>query len=241
MNIILFKHEELERPLPKRDLRTVHLLKVLHKKPGDTFGAGMLKGNSGTGRIESIGADGSLVVSLDLQVPPLPRVPVRIAVAYSRPIQMRRLLRDLANLGIASVDLFSTDLGEKSYQDTKLFEDGGAQDALVEGAIQAKDTMLPLLTYYENLDEWLNVRPWEDTALAVAADNVNPCGTLSELVVDAQAMAIAIGSERGWSERERALFDTAGLLRLSMGSRPLRTETACVAAAILAMEKLKAL
>jgi RsmE family RNA methyltransferase len=49
---------------------------------------------------------------------------------------------------------------------------------------------------------------------------------------------LAIGSERGWSERERDLFEAAGFLRLSLGSRALRTETACVAAAILALEKI---
>jgi 16S rRNA U1498 N3-methylase RsmE len=37
--------------------------------------------------------------------------------------------------------------------------------------------------------------------------------------------------------RERDLLEAAGFLRLSLGSRALRTETACVAAAILAMEK----
>jgi RsmE family RNA methyltransferase len=49
---------------------------------------------------------------------------------------------------------------------------------------------------------------------------------------------LAIGPERGWSDRERDLLEGAGFLRLSMGKRALRTETACVVAAALAMEKL---
>jgi RsmE family RNA methyltransferase len=49
---------------------------------------------------------------------------------------------------------------------------------------------------------------------------------------------IAAASERGWSDRERDLLEAAGFLRLSLGKRALRTETACVAAAALAMEKI---
>jgi RsmE family RNA methyltransferase len=51
-------------------------------------------------------------------------------------------------------------------------------------------------------------------------------------------VALAIGSERGWSDHERDLLEKAGFLRLSLGSRALRTETACIAAAVLAIEKI---
>jgi RsmE family RNA methyltransferase len=51
-------------------------------------------------------------------------------------------------------------------------------------------------------------------------------------------VVLAIGSERGWSDYERDLLEEAGFLRLSLGSRALRTETACIAAAVLAIEKI---
>jgi len=54
----------------------------------------------------------------------------------------------------------------------------------------------------------------------------------------ASSAVLAVGSERGWSEHERDLLDTAGFLRLSLGSRALRTETACIAAAVLAIQSL---
>jgi RsmE family RNA methyltransferase len=52
---------------------------------------------------------------------------------------------------------------------------------------------------------------------------------------------LAIGPERGWSDRERKLLEDSGFLRLSLGERALRTETACVAATVLAMEKIGAM
>jgi RsmE family RNA methyltransferase len=49
---------------------------------------------------------------------------------------------------------------------------------------------------------------------------------------------MAVGPERGWSDRERDRLEDSGFVRLSMGNRALRTETACVAAAVLALEKI---
>ena len=263
----------------KRDERAIHLLKVLRKKTGDNFDAGIIGGKIGKGKIEKINPDGSPEFSLDVTEPSPDRLPVRVAVGFPRPIQIRRLLRDLSNLGVEAIDLFGTELGEKSYRDTKLIEDGGARTALIEGAVQSRDTTLPELSVFSSLEKWLQNRPWHSSLrspvpdprspipiaalphphsplrhcrtptphcgiaapplpLLIAADNVRPDGTMSGLTAARRPVVVAIGSERGWSDRERGLLEAAGFLRLSLGSRALRTETACVVAAALAIEKL---
>jgi len=242
VNIILLEEHELGKNLSRRDERTVHLLKVLHKKAGDSFEAGILGGNMGTGKIVKINLDGSIFVTIQASQPPPPRLKLRIAVAFARPIQLKRILRDMSNMGVQSVDLTGTDFGEKSYRDTKLFASGGAHAALIEGAVQARDTQIPELALYDNLEEWLKERRWDDSRripLLIAMDNVRPEGSIFHLSVTSRPAVIAVGPERGWSDRERDMFEKAGFLRLSMGSRPLRTETACVAAASLAMEKIE--
>ena len=269
MNIILFDSAEIGKPLPRRDERTLHLLKVLHKKTGDTFDAGIIGGNMGIGHIDAVRLDGAVVYSLDLREEPPPRFPVRMAVGFPRPIQIRRLLRDLSNMGLEAIDLIGTELGEKSYRDTKLLTDGGARAALVEGAVQARDTGIPELSLYTRLEDWLAARPWDKplpppstpmpekhsrplwsvyaggsfsrSPLLIALDNVRAEGSLALLSALGQPMVMAVGSERGWSDRERDELEKAGFLRLSMGERALRTETACVAAAVLALEKIGAL
>jgi len=243
VNIILLEEHELGHNLSRRDERTVHLLKVLHKKTGDTFEAGILGGMRGTGRLEKINFDGSIFISVKADEPPLPKLRLRMAVAFVRPIQIRRIFRDLSCMGVSAIDLIGTDFGEKSYRDTKLLEDGGAYAALVEGAVQARDTQLPVFSVFENLDNWLDERPWEKTGstripLLHAMDNIRAEGSLFYISPTSRPWVIAIGPERGWSDRERELFEKAGFIRLSMGSRALRTETACVAAAALAMEKI---
>lgn len=258
MNIILFESHELGKPLPRRDERTIHLLKVLRKKAGDSFEAGILNGNRGTGIIEKINFDGSAVYSLYLNEKPRLRFSVRIAVGFPRPIQLRRVLRDLSNLGIAAIDLIGTELGEKSYRDTKLFNSGGARAALIEGAVQARDTSIPELALFNSLESWLAEHPWNANTggtfntgtsfferrknpLLIAADNVRPEGALSRMSPDTRPAVVAIGSERGWSDKERDMLEHAGFLRLSIGERALRTETACIAAAVLVLEKTGAL
>jgi len=243
VNIILLEEHELGRSLSRRDDRTIHLIKVLHKKAGDIFEAGILGGMKGMGRIEKINFDGSIFVTVNVNEPPPPRLPLRIAVGFVRPIQIKRLLRDLSNIGVSAVDLVGTELGEKSYRDTKLLEDGGAHAALVEGAVQARDTCIPALTVYDSLDRWLRQTPWKSndvrqTPLLAAMDNVRPEGSIFNIGATGSAV-LAVGPERGWSDKERELFEQAGFLRLSMGSRALRTETACSAAAALIMGKIE--
>jgi len=236
--------------LSRKDERTIHLLKVLHKKAGDSFEAGILGGKRGTGRIERINFDGSIFVSfIPLEYDRgAPRLRARVAVAFVRPIQTRRILRELSNIGVSDIDIVGTDMGEKSYRDTKLLIDGGAHAALVEGAVQAHDTIIPNLAIYESLDKWLKEHPWETSGTApvfmkipllLAMDNVNAEGSLFHLSPSSRPIVLAIGPERGWSDRERELFEKAGFLRLSMGERALRTETACVAAAMHTMRLIE--
>jgi RsmE family RNA methyltransferase len=242
MNLILFEPHDLGKALPRRDERAVHLLKVLHKKAGDTFDAGLLGGELCAGKIEKINFDGSIIFTLDAQGAAPSRLPVRVGVGFSRPIQLRRLFRDLSSLGVEAIDLFGTELGEKSYRDAKLLTDGGARAAFIEGAAQSRDTTIPTLSVFADPDEWLRKRPWDTQnragPLLIAADNVRPEGAMSRITPTKRPVVLAIGSERGWSDRERDLFEATGFLRLSLGSRSLRTETACVAAAILAIEKI---
>jgi len=246
VNIILFEEHELGRSLSRRDERTIHLLKVLHKKSGDEFEAGILGGMRGTGRIEKINIDGSIFVTVTATEPPASRLRLRIAVSFVRPIQLRRIFRDMANFGVSAIDLVGTELSEKSYRDTKLLNDGGSDAALIEGAVQSRDTIIPSISVFNTINEWLKERPWEKTEmcetrrpLLLALDNVRAEGSFFNLSPTSRPAVIAVGPERGWSDNEREMFEQAGFLRLSIGERALRAETACAAAATLALEKIQ--
>ena len=48
--------------------------------------------------------------------------PLKMIIGFPRPIQLKRLLRDIAALGVCEVHLTGTELGEKSYMQSNLVE-----------------------------------------------------------------------------------------------------------------------
>jgi RsmE family RNA methyltransferase len=250
MNLILFEEDEADLPLKKRDPRAVHLVKTLHKKAGDEFDAGILWGKRGKGRIEAFTGEEDLTFTLNLNEFPPPRLPVTVLAGFPRPIQTRRLLRDLSNMGVEAIHLASCELGDRNYLKTRLFEDGGAHAALIEGAVQARDTTLPRIGVFPSLKDWLEyllpcvaattaaAESSDEQVSLIACDNDDPDGYFGDEILPAGPAILAVGPERGWSWQERYRLAAAGFRRLSLGIRPLRTETACVAA-VSALTTLK--
>jgi RsmE family RNA methyltransferase len=160
-------------------------------------------------------------------------------IGFPRPIQLKRMFRDLAGLGVAAVHLSGTDLGEKSYLDSTLIQRGAAEKLLREGASQAKSTHVPSLAVHPRLDAALAFLT-PANCLCLAADNIRPVSSLREALATLspgelrkRGVVCAIGAERGWTDRERHLLEEAGFLRTSLGARVLRTETAAAVAGAL--------
>ena len=242
MNICLFSEDEIKQPLKIKDERAEHLLKVLHKKTGDSFTAGVLEGKSGRAVITAIDekgihfcfapkADGKLLN------------PLKMLIGFPRPIQLKRLLRDIAALGVCEVHLTGTELGEKSYMQSNLVERGAAYKMLLDGTVQAGSTHVPQLFMHKTLQECLEAVSAE-TKLAL--DNVNPLCSLDEATRACSTkdstgsffVAAAIGSERGWTDKERALLESHGYTRCGMGQRIMRTETAATVAGAIILNNL---
>ncbi|MDE5899362.1 MAG: 16S rRNA (uracil(1498)-N(3))-methyltransferase, partial [Treponemataceae bacterium] len=174
MNICLFSAEELERPLDARDERAVHLVKILHKKEGDAFAAGVIGGRAGTAVITRLGG-GILEYRFTPESDGKPLHPLRMIVGFPRPIQLKRLLRDVAGIGACEIHLTGTELGEKSYMQSSLVERGAARRLLLDGVVQAGGTHVPALFLHRTLPECLAaVRGGaaDSGALLLALDNV---------------------------------------------------------------------
>ncbi len=272
MNLILFKSPEEKQMLPYRDPRVQHIVKVLRKKEGEEVAAGVINGLIGFAKIEEVDKKNGMHFHLNCNEEPPPKAPLSLLIGFPRPIQLRRLLRELCSMGIAAIELVSTELGEKSYRKTKLLSDGGAEAALIEGLAQARDTVLPAIKIWPSLSAWLNkwnsakpalagqaladrtsadrstagaTTPATQKGPAIVCDNIPEARPLPALLrespkpVEKEApLTLLIGSERGWSASERAALNSAGIISASMGGRALRTETAAITAAALALAEL---
>ena len=273
MNICLFKPEEINQPLDLRDERGQHIIKILHKKEGESFTAGIIGGQAGSALITKIEGSfkegGKLYFNFKPESDGKPLTRLKMIIGFPRPIQLKRLLRDIAGLGVCEVHLTGTELGEKSYMQSTLVEKGNAYKMLLDGTVQAASAHVPKPFVYQTLAECLDnidcnrsqencsqaknaaalpqsdANPKSAAPLLLALDNVKPAQSLGAFLranpPAGRLVFAAIGSERGWSPAERALLEKRGFVRLGMGNRVMRTETAATVSASLILSSMGAL
>ena len=232
MNIILF--EKGVRHFECKDERLIHIKKVLHMGVGDSFHGGEINGWEGKCRIENFDSDG-----LDFAFTPVSDTsalhPLTMIVAQVRPICMKRILREAVSLGVGRLILPISDLGEKSYASASLYTEGEYKSIRLDGAMQSGKTGVSECLVVKGVEEAIE-KAGEGERLLL--DNVIGSSPLSSLDLKNKSVILAIGPERGWSERERKLFLSSSFSPVLIGDRILRTETAAVAAPSVALSRM---
>lgn len=235
MNIILFDRLPPDNLIPASDFRAEHIRKVLRLQEGDTFRLGVIDGAPGDATITRIDDAGVSFTWQETEGPDTPH-PVTLLVAQVRPICMKRILREAVSLGVEELSVAGSDTGERSYREAKLWTSGEYRSYLLDGAMQSGRTNMPRCTLASSVDEAIRASSQWKTRLVL--DNVLTSEPLSDLEPPETPVLIAIGPERGWSDRERALFAEHGFRFLSLGPRILRTETACSAALAILLGRM---
>ena len=240
--------------LDRGDARAVHILKVLRRREGEEFDAGIINGPKGKGRVIKIEED-RLMLEFDLKEKPSQLFPVTLIIGLARPQIARRILREATALGVGCMDFFAADRGEKSYTRSRLWTNREYEAYVVEGAQQAFSTLLPAVRLFGSLEECLSQhangmlfgqpdphwgprrrpRPLEEQRIAL--DNYEATVPLGAISPVQTAWLLAVGSERGWSSKERSLLRERGFTLAGLGDRVLGTETACVAGISLILAK----
>jgi len=229
MNIILFDKEE--RTFVKTDERYQHLKKVLHVSCGSEFKGGEINGQAGVATITHFDED-CLTFEFKREEDASALHPITLILGQVRPICMRRILRESVSLGVERLLLVISDLGEKSYSNATLYTDGTYESILLDGAMQSGKTGVTKVEFYSSVDEVLKTELTGDKLLL---DPRKGMDRLSKFPFNSKTTVLAIGPERGWSEREINLFLKNNFTPLLMGDRILRTETAVVTAISLSL------
>jgi RsmE family RNA methyltransferase len=245
MNLILFESPETTRPLPLDDPRAAHLLRVLHRREGDTFDAGLVNGPRGKGTLTAIGPE-ALTLTFAWGAEPPPLDPITLVVGLPRPQTARDILREATSLGVAALHFVTTGKGESSYARSALWSSGEWRRHLLAGAAQAFDTRLPEVTHGRSLLDVIGGLPGDATRLALdnyeAGTALGRCHLLNDIVAGVRRPGVlAIGPERGWSAAERAVLRGSGFTLVHLGTRVLRAETAMVAAVTLVRARFGAM
>jgi RsmE family RNA methyltransferase len=240
MNVVLLAREEVGPDGIVRlvDARARHVIDVLRVTPGQDVRVGIVDGPFGIGTVTTIGeATIELRCVFDEAIPPRPTIDLLLALP--RPKVMRRLWAQLASLGVGRVILTNAERVERHYFDAHVLSPDIYTPLLIEGLQQARDTRVPLVTIARRLkpfieDELDILCP--DTARIVL--HPGSAAPLDAVVRNAslERVLLAIGPEGGWNDFELTLLRAHGFADAGMGSRTLRTDTACVAALAIASQ-----
>jgi 16S rRNA (uracil1498-N3)-methyltransferase len=249
MNLILCEPHEVrdDGVVLLTDGRAAHVRTVLRSSVGDTVRIGIVDGPIGRGEIVAIddGGDGGVTLRCDFDAsagaPVPPRPAVDLLLALPRPKVMRRLWAQLAALGAGRIILTNAERVERHYFDTHILDEATYRPLLIEGLQQACDTRMPRVSIHrqfrvlieDELDTLSN-----DGARLVAHPHADADPPGRDTVSSPRAL-LAIGPEGGWNAFELTLLRRHRFEPISLGTRILRTDTACVALLALLHEKLR--
>ncbi|MCF7688818.1 MAG: 16S rRNA (uracil(1498)-N(3))-methyltransferase [Cephaloticoccus sp.] len=231
LNLVLFNRQEIDHPLPLTDHRAMHLLSVLHRRPGDSFDAGIINGPKGKGTLLELGPDHLSFTFSGTEEPP-PVDPIALLIGLPRPQTARKILQETTTLGVAALHFVRTEKGEPSYADSNLWHSLEWRRHVTAGAAQAFCTQVPIVSHGQPLPEAIDLLPAGGNRIAL--DNYEAPTRFSDYqLADKLPTVVAFGAERGWSAKEREMLRNNGFTFAHLGPRVLRLETAVMAALVL--------
>lgn len=255
MNRILFeKNEIIDGCATFSDERAEHVLNVLHGAVGQVLKTGELDGLIGTSVITEIrdlhereegsaqrgsGLLAGTVVVECMHTEAAPEPWFDLVLAPPRPRVLKRLLPQLAALGVGRIVLVGAEKVEKSFWGAQLLKPEVYRPLLVDGLMQCGTTRVPTIRCERNFRRYAEMQMADEFAgcekiVAHPAVCASPrSDSLKPETANGQRptanCVLAIGPEGGWTEDEVALLEVKGFRRRSLGRRILRTDTATIA------------
>ena len=238
MNRILFETDEIRDGIATfGGERAEHVMNVLHGEVGQVLKTGEVNGKIGTGeiiecsnvRMFESGNDGLVIkVRCNHQEESL-RPWVDLILAPPRPRVMKRLLPQLATMGVGRIFLVGAKKVEKDFWGATLLKPENYRPLLIDGLMQAGTSILPTLETRRNFRKF--VREELDglcpSAQRIIAHPYDGNRTIEQS--NNRTILLAVGPDGGWTDEEVALLEEHGFARYSLGSRILRTDTATIA------------
>ena len=242
MNRILFEKGEIDGGVAVfGGERAEHVLNVLHGEVGQTLKTGEVDGRIGTSEILEItcGADGvgPLIRAKVCHDRESLRPWVDLVLAPPRPRVMKRLLPQLAAMGVGRIVLVGAKKVEKDFWGATLLKEENYRPLLIDGLMQSGTSILPEMICRRGFRRFVadELDAMFPTTRRIVAhpygEEAAEAGTSSPAAKAAsgQSLLLAIGPEGGWTDDEVALLEAKGFARYSLGPRILRTDTATIA------------
>ena len=272
MNRILFEKEELSGGRATfSDGRAEHVLNVLHGTVGQVLKTGEIDGLVGTSVITEIRdlhereegsaqrGSGLLAGTVTVECSHTERAAepwFDLLLAPPRPRVLKRLLPQLAALGVGKIVLVGAEKVEKAFWGAQLLKEEIYRPLLIEGLMQCGTVRMPTIRCERNFRRYAETQMEDEFAgcgkivahpqpstLSPPSPRLRRTGPqLSTLLrqgyggqalnpqPSTQRCVLAVGPEGGWTDGEVEMLECKGFRRYSLGGRILRTDTAAIAA-----------
>ena len=230
MNVILLERSDYIAPnrVQLNDRRAQHIREILGANTEQTIKVGDINGLLGDGHIQSIGNNGTIELTVELNRAPPPKLPLTIILALPRPKMLRRIIRTVAEFGVRELVLLNTYKVEKSYWQTPVLAPEIIREYCIDGLQQSVDTVLPIIRcekYFKPfVEDRLPAIAANTTALVAHPGTATPCPIALN-----QPCTLAIGPEGGFIPYEIEKLQQAGFAGVHLGARILRVENAATA------------
>ncbi len=235
----MFHPGEWGRPLTPDDRRRKHIVEFLGLGPGDSLRCGLMGTGVGTARI--IGNPRS-PGNLELDFPSIDTLirktgrDITIIIGHPRPPVFQRLLKDLCSMGIAKIFWVKSELTEKSYLASKVWNDTAIERQIILGLEQGGMSRPPRIGKYYSLHRCLQDICGEDHGPGIVLHAQTGAPGLPDALEPSGSgpVVLAVGPERGWTAAEVEEMAACGFTVAGLGPAILRSENAAVLAVGLA-------
>ena len=245
--ILLEKDEIVDGVATFGGERAEHVLNVLHGEVGQILKTGEIDGKIGTSEI--IGIDNQITVKVNHTEESL-RPWIDLVLAPPRPRVMKRLLPQLATMGVGRIVLVGAKKVEKDFWGATLLKEENYRPLLIDGLQQGGVSILPRIECWKSFNRFLRegLASFPTTDRIVAHPYVTGNASLAGRSAYNECLAgrsaynegrplLAIGPEGGWTDEEVDALVANGFRGYSLGSRILRTDTATIALLAQLMQK----
>ena len=245
MNRILFEKSEIVGGRATfADGRAEHVLNVLHGEVGQRLKTGELDGLAGTSVITAIRdlhmreegsaqrGGGLLAGTVEVECSHTESAAepwFDLLLAPPRPRVLKRLLPQLAAMGVRRIVLVGAEKVEKAFWGAQLLKEEVYRPLLVDGLMQCGATAVPTIRCERNFRRYLlDGLEMDFAGQERILAHPSPDGRQA-MLGGKRFPLLAIGPEGGWSDGEVEMLDRMGFRRHSLGRRILRTDTAAIA------------
>lgn len=158
-----------------------------------------------------------------------PQVKVCLICGFLKGDKTELVCREAVELGVSEIAVFSSDYSSAYMNDNKLSR---LNKVCIEAAKQCGRSKAVEVKYFDNFESVIKeYSDYGNKLFACEFEN----GKREKLSLSEGSVAIVIGSEGGFSDKESALAQNYGYKSISLGKRILRADTACTTALSVVM------